>query len=222
MSERVEVTTRAVNVEALKPCSEPTMKYASSARAVPASGRSPVELVQEPLDEVERGIRLDRLLAGSQPRECRQRRRRERGQRPRLLDGRRPRQVLGRAPGGDGRAQGVHRLGRGRDRAEDGHHRRRDRRGGESMARVPFARPQQVRDRGICPLRDEVADPIPAVEQASALAVDEAEAGLAGDDAFEAGRIGPSGLVRGGPGSGGGRVGHAPMVAPRLSACSWR
>ena len=26
MSERVEVMTRAVNVEALKPCSEPTMK----------------------------------------------------------------------------------------------------------------------------------------------------------------------------------------------------
>ncbi len=42
MSERVEVTTRAVNVEALKLCSAPTMKYASSARAVPASGRSPL------------------------------------------------------------------------------------------------------------------------------------------------------------------------------------
>ncbi len=73
MSERVEVTTRAVNVEALKPCSEPTMKYASSARAVPASGRSPVELVQEPLDEVERGVGLDRLLAGPQSGERRQR-----------------------------------------------------------------------------------------------------------------------------------------------------
>jgi hypothetical protein len=42
MSERVEVMTRAVKVDALKLCSAPTMKYASSARAVPSSGRSPV------------------------------------------------------------------------------------------------------------------------------------------------------------------------------------
>ena len=34
--------TRAVNVEALKPCSAPTMKYASSALAVPGSGRTPL------------------------------------------------------------------------------------------------------------------------------------------------------------------------------------
>jgi hypothetical protein len=33
--------SRGGEVEALKPCSAPTMKYASSARAVPASGRSP-------------------------------------------------------------------------------------------------------------------------------------------------------------------------------------
>src|SRR6186997_2444300 len=48
MSERVEVTTRAVNVEALKPCSEPTMKYASSARALPGSGRSPLSWYRNP------------------------------------------------------------------------------------------------------------------------------------------------------------------------------
>jgi len=42
MSDIVDVMTRAVNVEALKPCSAPTMKYASSALVVPASGRSPL------------------------------------------------------------------------------------------------------------------------------------------------------------------------------------
>ena len=42
MSARVEVITRAVNVEALKPCSAPTMKYASSARAVASSARTPL------------------------------------------------------------------------------------------------------------------------------------------------------------------------------------
>ena len=50
MSERVEVMTRAVNVEALKLCSAPTMKYASSARAVPRVGPLAGELVQEPRD----------------------------------------------------------------------------------------------------------------------------------------------------------------------------
>ena len=39
--------TRAVNVEALKPCSAPTMKYASSARAVPGVRPLAGELVQE-------------------------------------------------------------------------------------------------------------------------------------------------------------------------------
>ena len=42
MSARVEVITRAVNVEALKPCSAPTTKYASSARAASASGFTPL------------------------------------------------------------------------------------------------------------------------------------------------------------------------------------
>ena len=37
-----EVMTRAAKVEALSPCSAPTTKYASRARAVPGSGRSPV------------------------------------------------------------------------------------------------------------------------------------------------------------------------------------
>jgi hypothetical protein len=42
MSERVDVITRAVNVEALKPCSAPTTKYASRARAASSSGRRPL------------------------------------------------------------------------------------------------------------------------------------------------------------------------------------
>ena len=36
---------------------------------------------------------------------------------------------------------------------------------------------------------DEVADAIAAIQEPSALAVDKAEAGLAGDDAFEAGGV---------------------------------
>jgi hypothetical protein len=42
MSLWVEVMTRAVKVDAFRPCSAPTMKYASRARAVAASGRSPL------------------------------------------------------------------------------------------------------------------------------------------------------------------------------------
>ena len=64
MSERVEVTTRAVNVEALKPCSAPTMKYASSARARARIRPRAGELVQEALDEVER---RDPARSGSLP-----------------------------------------------------------------------------------------------------------------------------------------------------------
>ena len=103
--------TRAVNVEALKPCSAPTMKYASRARAVRRVGPLAGELVEEALDEIERRIGLDRLLALADPGERRQRRRRERGQGACLLDGRRPVEVLRRAPRGDRGPQRVHRLG---------------------------------------------------------------------------------------------------------------
>jgi len=41
-SARVEVMTRHVKVDALKPCSAPTTKYASSARAASAEGVSPL------------------------------------------------------------------------------------------------------------------------------------------------------------------------------------
>ncbi len=40
---------------------------------------------------------------------------------------------------------------------------------------------------GVAAVLDEVADAIAAIQEPPALAVDEAEAGLAGDDAFEAG-----------------------------------
>ena len=48
MSDLGRVMTRAVKVEALNPCSDPTMKYASSARAVPSSGRKPVSWYRKP------------------------------------------------------------------------------------------------------------------------------------------------------------------------------
>ena len=62
-------------------------------------------------------------------------------------------------------------------------------RGRQPMGRVPVAGPQQVRDRRVGAVGDEVADPIAAVEQPAALAVDVAQARLAGDDAFEAGGV---------------------------------
>ena len=55
---------------------------------------------------------------------------------------------------------------------------------------------------------DEIADPVAAIQQPALLAVDVAEAGLGGDDPLEAGGVGASGLVRGGPRGGGGRVGQ--------------
>ena len=153
MSERVEVMTRAVNVEALKPCSAPTMKYASSARAVPASGRDTGELVEEALDQVERRIGLDRLLPARSRAKAASAEGENDGQGPCLLDGRWPRQVLRRAPRRDRGPQRVHRLGRRGQRAKDGA-------GppvgmgpvGEAMRRVPVAGPQEVRDGRVGPV----------------------------------------------------------------------
>ena len=57
-------------------------------------------------------------------------------------------------------------------------------------------------------MRHQVTDPVAAVEEPTALPVDEAEARLTGDDPFEAG----------GEGALGGRcVCHAPMVVGSLS-----
>ena len=65
-SERVAVITRAVNVEAFRPCSAPTMKYASSARAAAGSGGCARQLLEEAAGQVERQVRLDRLEAPAQ------------------------------------------------------------------------------------------------------------------------------------------------------------
>ena len=67
---------------------------------------------------------------------------------------------------------------------------------GEAVARIPLAGPQQVRDRRVGAVLDEVADPVAAIQQPAALAVDVGEAGLAGDDALEARRVRSSGLGR--------------------------
>src|SRR4029079_14755005 len=70
------------------------------------------------------------------------------------------------------------------------------------------------RDRRVRPALDEVADPVAAVAQPAALAVDLRERRLTGDDALEAGRVG---TVIGGRSSGrrrGGTLGHGSMVAP--------
>ena len=185
----------------------------SRARIGPRAG----QLVEEALGEVERRIRLDRLVAGAEPGERGQRARREGGQRAGVLDRRRPGQVLRRAPRGDRRAQRVHRLGRGGQRAQHGHDRRRDRTGRQPMRRVPLPGPQEVGDRREGPVGDQVPDPVAAIEESSALAVDEAQARLAGDDALETRGVGAAG--RGGIGR---RVGHASMVVRGLIACSWR
>ena len=79
---------------------------------------------------------------------------------------------------------------------------------------IPVARPEQVRDRGVRPVIDEIADPVAAVQQPAALAVDVAERRLGGDDAFEAGRVGPRVGQRvdhrrdGSPASGNPALGH--------------
>ena len=58
---------------------------------------------------------------------------------------------------------------------------------GSRYARIPVAGPEQVRDDRVRAVLDEIADPVAAVEQSPALAVDLAERGLAGEDALEAG-----------------------------------
>ena len=63
--------------------------------------------------------------------------------------------------------------------------------GRQAVGRVPLAGPQQVRDRRIRAALDEVADPVAAIHQPAALAIDLAEGRLAGDDALEARRVGP-------------------------------
>ena len=58
---------------------------------------------------------------------------------------------------------------------------------GELRVRVPLAGPQQVARRSrVRAVADEVADRVAAVQQAPALAVDERQGGLAGDDTLEA------------------------------------
>ena len=52
---------------------------------------------------------------------------------------------------------------------------------------IPRAGPQQVGDRGERTVGDEVADPVAPVHEAAVHAVDEAELGLRGDNALEAG-----------------------------------
>ena len=98
------------------------------------------ELVQVALDEVERRVRIDRLLAGAEPDERGECRRRERRQGSGMLDGRWPRQVLGGAPGRDRGPQRVHRLRRGRQRPEDVHDRARDPRRSRGDGRDPTRR----------------------------------------------------------------------------------
>ena len=171
----------------------------------PGVGSRARQLVEEAFDQVERRVRLDRLIPGTEPGEGRQRRGRERGQGAGLVDRRRPRQVLGRAPGRDGGPQRVHRLGRCREGAQHGH----DRAAGSGRSRsrwvgVPVAGPQQVRDGRVGPVGDEVADPVAAVQQPAALAIDEAQAGLARHDAGKARGVRPFD---------GRCVGHAAMVA---------
>jgi hypothetical protein len=171
-------------------------------------------LVEEARDEVERGVRLDRLLAAPQPGERGQGRRHERRQGACLLRGRWPWQVLRRSPRRHGGAQRVHRLGRRRQGSQDREHRRRERRGRQVMLRIPVAGPEQVRDGGIRAVRDEIPDAIAPVQQPSALAIDVGEAGLTGDDAFEAGGVGPGRLGCLSRRRVGGRgVGHGLMVA---------
>ena len=142
----------------------------------------------------------------------------ERGERTRLLHGRWPRQVRHGTPGRDRGPQGVHRL---RGRGECAEHRQdlgRDRAGRHPVRRIPVAGPEQVRDRAVGAVLDEVADPVAAIQESTALAVDHAQRGLARDHAVEAGRVGPRvfrGSRRG--------VCHAAMVAehPRTGRAGW-
>ena len=73
-----------------------------------------------------------------------------------------------------------------RQRAEGRHHGVRHGQARELGVRHPLARPEQLRDRRVGPALDQLADGVPAVEEAAGLAVDVRERGLAGDDALEA------------------------------------
>ena len=150
-----------------------------------------VELVEEALDEVERRVRLDRLLAGPQPGERGQRRRRERRSAP--GPARRSAATAGPGPRPTPRPRSGARpsasveAGSARSTVMTAA-------GSAPVASrcdgIPVAGPEQVRDRRVRAVLDEVADPVAAVDQAAALAVDLAERRLAGDDALEAGRVG--------------------------------
>ena len=61
MSLCVEVMTRAVKVEALKPCSAPTMKYASRPRAERLVGPLAAQLIEEAGRQTERRVGVNRL-----------------------------------------------------------------------------------------------------------------------------------------------------------------
>ncbi|GIW19786.1 MAG: hypothetical protein KatS3mg065_0082 [Chloroflexota bacterium] len=157
----------------------------------PGVGDLAVQLVEEPGDEVELRVRIDRLEPPPQAGEGGEGRRRELGQGAGLLDRRRPVQALGRPPGGDRRPEGVHRF-RVAWAGSGGRHDGRCRNGGrrEAGRGVPLAGPEEVGDGPVRASLDEVADPVAAVEEATILPVDVAEGGLGGDDALEAGRVG--------------------------------
>ena len=88
---------------------------------------------------------------------------------------------MGSLDGGQ-RAGGRQDL-RGSGRARRGEH------------RSPVAGPQQLGDLRVRAVLDELADPVAAVLEPAAFAVDHREARLAGHDALQAGRVGSGSLA---------------------------
>ena len=62
---------------------------------------------------------------------------------------------------------------------------------GEAGIAVPLAGPQEVGDLRVRAAIDEIADPIPAVEEPSVRPVDEPDRAFGPDNALEAGRVRP-------------------------------
>ena len=184
--------TRAVNVDALRPCSAPTMKYASRARAVsPDRASCPVSCWRKP------PARSRHVSGSTGSRPCRRRPKAASADGENAVSARACSGVGGQAsfcagaPDRDRRPQRVHRVGVRRKRPERHEDRLGDGRRVELDAGMPLAGPQQVGDLGVRAAGDELADRVAAVQEAAVLAVDEADRALGADDALEAGRVRP-------------------------------
>jgi hypothetical protein len=146
----------------------------------------PIELIQEPRGEVERGVGGDRVEAPAQAPEGGQDGRCDRRHGARLIDRRRPGHVLSGTPGADAGAQRIHGMGVRREQPQTGLDIVRQGRAWQMRLRWPLTGPQQLGDLRVRAVLDQVADGVAAIEQSAGGAVHERDGGLPGQNALEA------------------------------------